>query len=92
MKRDAMRRDVRKSAKLADVCYDIRGPVMERARPDPVHADRAAGAARDLLAVARKDVEDALADGTEAEEPDVQRTHAVASRRPATGRRRGTSA
>ena len=32
MKRDAMRRDVRKSAKLADVCYDIRGPVLERAR------------------------------------------------------------
>jgi len=32
MKRDIMRRDVRKSAKLADVCYDIRGPVMERAR------------------------------------------------------------
>ena len=32
MKREVMRRDVRKSAKLADVCYDIRGPVMERAR------------------------------------------------------------
>ena len=34
MKRDdiPMRRDVRKSAKLANVCYDIRGPVLERAR------------------------------------------------------------
>ncbi|MBS0319401.1 MAG: pyridoxal phosphate-dependent aminotransferase [Proteobacteria bacterium] len=27
-----MRREVRKSAKLANVCYDIRGPVMERAK------------------------------------------------------------
>ena len=25
-------RDIRKSAKLADVCYDIRGPVLERAK------------------------------------------------------------
>ena len=32
MKREDIRRDVRKSSKLANVCYDIRGPVMERAR------------------------------------------------------------
>ena len=32
MKRDDIRREVRKSAKLANVCYDIRGPVLERAR------------------------------------------------------------
>ncbi|MBI2960499.1 MAG: pyridoxal phosphate-dependent aminotransferase, partial [Betaproteobacteria bacterium] len=29
---DAIRREIRKSAKLADVCYDIRGPVLARAR------------------------------------------------------------
>ncbi len=32
MRRDDMRREIRKSAKLANVCYDIRGPVMERAK------------------------------------------------------------
>ena len=48
---------------------------VERARGDPVDHDRTAGAALDLLLVAAQDVPRALADGAEAEQPDVDGLH-----------------
>src|SRR5439155_13281518 len=48
---------------------------VERARCDPGDADGSPGAPCDLLLVAKKHVEHALADGAEAEQSDLQCFH-----------------